>query len=253
MNTEVFESFKENVHLAIGYINLLDMYFKIAREKIEDYKTQSQGKGANEPIIIPGVEPHFRQDKEDDLLGIIPQTLTDIEKNISPVMINSCTNAIISLITFTEIYLRDIIEWIFRKKPETFCSNKEIKLTHEDIIKRKIDYEYLKNKILERVIHEITKENIANSIEELFNKRFEWDLTKFSTELIALKDISAIRNIIVHNNSKVNKTFLEIISTPDAYNLNDVLIVSPHEFKNNAKMTFKFIKKLDEFAHLKCM
>ena len=253
MNTEVFEIFKENVHLAIGYINLLDMYFMIAREKIEDYKKQIKNKGANEPIIIPGFEQHFKQNKDDDLLGIIPQKPSDIEKNINPVMINSCKNSIISLVTFTEIYLRDIIEWIFRKNPEAFCSNKEIKLTHEDIIKHKIDFEYLKNMILERWIHEITKENIADSIEELFDKRLKLKYEEFSEELKALKDISAIRNIIVHNNSKVNKIFLEIISTPDKYKSNDELIVLPDTFKHNAKATFKFIKKLDKLVYSKFM
>ena len=252
MNTEIFNRFKENVHHAVGFINILDALFSIAREKIQDFKSQIDQKGGISPIIIPGFESNFRENNEYDLLGIIPQSLQDLEKNINPVMINSCSKSIVVLITIIEVYLRDLVEWIFKKKPNIFSCDKEITLKYKDIIDLNIDNQYLRTKIIERYLNDISKKNLADFILELFDKKFHWKLSKMSTDLESLKDLSAIRNIIVHNNSKVDQIFLQNISTPGKYKLNDELVILPHLFKENAKKAYSFIKKLDELAFSKC-
>ena len=252
MNTEIFNRFKEDVHHAIGLINILDGILIIAKEKIQDYKSQNTEEGDISPIIIPGYEQHFKENNEIDQLGIIPQKFSDLEKNMTFVMIKSCSNSIVSLITIVEVYLRDLVEWIFSEKPEIFKSSKEIKLTYKEIIDSNIENQYLKTMIVEKTWNDISRKNLANSIIELFEKIFNWDLSKMASELGSLKDLSAIRNIIAHNNSRINQIFLNTISTPEKYNLGDELIINPEIFKQNAKKIFVLIKKLDELAYSKC-
>ena len=252
MNTEFFNRFKEDVHHAIGLINILEGILIIAKEKIQDYKSQNTEEGDISPIIIPGYEQHFKENNEIDQLGIIPQKFSDLEKNMTFVMIKSCSNSIVSLITIVEVYLRDLVEWIYLKNPKIFISDKEIKLTYKEIIDLNIDNQYLRAKIIERSLNDISKKNSADFVIDLFDSKFKWDLTKMTTDLLSLRDLSAIRNIIVHNDSNVDQIFLKNFSTPGKYKLNEKLIINPDIFKQNAKKIFVLIKKLDELAYSKC-
>jgi hypothetical protein len=251
MHTEAFNTFKTNISQLLGHINTLDLLLQLSNEKIAEFKKEKGDQAKHITLQVPGIVPKDAR-KYGKLFGAISINLSKADSLASPVMLTTCKNALVTLIAVTEGYLRDIAAWIFRENPNAFKSNKEIRLTHKDALELG-DYQSLLDKVLGRIMSDITKRNIADSLDELFVKVCGWeDTSGLNNDLTVLRNVSAIRNVVVHNQSKVNEIFLSMVSEPDKYTLGQKLVVSPQEIRSWTYAVIGLLKELDKIALFKC-
>jgi hypothetical protein len=230
MHTEAFNTFKTNISQLLGHINTLDLLLQLSNEKIAELKKEKGDQAKHITLQVPGIVPKDAR-KYGKLFGAISINLSKADSLASPIMLTTCKNALVTLIAVTEGYLQDIAAWIFRENPDAFKSKKEIRLTHEDALELG-DYQSLLDKVLGRIMSDITKRNIADSLYELVVKVCRWDTSGLNNNLTVLRNVSAIRNVVVHNQSEVNKIFLSVVSEPDKYTLGQKLVVSPQEIRS---------------------
>lgn len=242
MNTDVFREFEKNISHLLGHINSLDLLAQFAQEKISELKKT----GKNPTFVVHGVDPK-EQIKYDKILGVVKIQLSDADKLINFVVMTTCKNSLVSLVAIVEDYLKSICYHIIQTKPEVFKSAKELKLTYKEIIELK-NNQNLIDKMLNKIISGLTRNNIADSFKELFAKQFGWDINHLKKELTLLKDTSAERNIIVHNQSKVNQKFLSVISEPNKYKIDDEIIIGPKGLRKRTYSTIDVVKKFDDIV-----
>lgn len=250
MHTEAFNTFKTNISQLLGHINTLDLLLQLSNERIAELKKENGGQAKRTTLQVPGIVPKDAR-KYGKLFGAISIKLSKADSLASPVMLTTCKNALVTLIAVTEGYFRDISAWIFRENPDVFKSKKEILLTHEDVLELG-DYQSLLNKVLGRIMSDITKLNIAASLYELVVKVCRWDIPGLNNDLTVLRNVSAIRNVVVHNQSEVNKIFLSMVSEPDKYTLGQKIVISPQEIRSWTYTVIGLLRKLDKTVLLKC-
>ncbi len=250
MHTEAFNTFKINISQLLGHINALDLHLQISNEQIAKWKKEKGDQAKHITLHVPGVDPKDAH-KYKELFGAISISLSKADSLVSFVMLTTCKNALVTLIAVTEGYLRDIAAWVFRENPDAFKSNKEMLLTHKDALELG-DYQSLLDKVLERIMSDITKPNIADSLDELFAKVCGWDTSGLSNDLTVLRNVSAIRNVVVHNQSEVDEIFLSMVSEPDKYTLGQKLVFSPQEIRSWTYAVIGLLRELDTIALSKC-
>lgn len=250
MHTEAFNTFKTNISQLLGHINTLDLLLQLSNEKIAELKKEEGDQAKHITLQVPGIVSKDAR-KYGKLFGAIFIKLSKADSLASPVMLTTCKNALVTLIAVIEGYLQDIAAWIFRENPDAFKSNKEIRLTHKDALELG-DYQSLLDIVLGRIMSDITKRNIAGSLNELFVKVCGWDTSKLNNDLTVLRNVSAIRNVVVHNQSEVNEIFLSMVSEPDKYTLGQKLVVSTQEIRSWTYAVIGLLKELDKIALSKC-
>lgn len=250
MHTEAFNTFKTNISQLLGHINTLDLLLQLSNERIAELKKENGGQAKHTTLQVPGIVSKDAR-KYGKLFGAISIKLSKADSLASPVMLTTCKNALVTLIAVTEGYLRDISAWIFREKPDVFKSQKQMPLTYEDVLELG-DYQSLLDKMLGRIMSDITKHNIADSLYRLFVKVCRWDISGLNNDLTVLRNVSAIRNVVVHNQSEVNKIFLSMVSEPGKYTLDQKLVVSPQKIRSWTYAVIGLLKKLDKIALSKC-
>ena len=249
MHTEAFNTFKTNISQLLGHINTLDLLLQLSNEKIAELKKEKGDQAKHITLQVPGIVPKDAR-KYGKLFGAISINLSKADSLASPVMLTTCKNALVILIAVTEGYLRDIAAWIFRENPDAFKSKKKIQLTHEDVLDLG-DYQSLLDKVLGRIMSDITECNIADSLDKLF-KVCGWNTSGLNNDLTVLRNASAIRNVVIHNQSEVNEIFLSMVSEPDKYTLGQKLVISPQEIKSWTYAVIGLLRELDKIALSKC-
>ncbi len=161
MNTPAFDTFRNNVSNLLGHINALDLCLQIFKETIAGNQKQMGEKAKNATIEILGVDPKDEK-RYKEFFGVISVPISEAHQLAKPVMYKTCQNALVSLIAVVEEYLRDICCWIFEKRPETFKSKKQLNLTYESIIELG-KYEALMKILLNRILGEVSRDNLAES------------------------------------------------------------------------------------------
>ena len=189
--------------------------------------------------------------RDEELFGLISVPVSEAHQLADPLMLTTCKNALVSLIAVVEEYLRDICRWVFEKRPETFKSKKQIILTHESIIEFG-NYDALMNMLLNRILEDVSRDNVAESFRNLLRGRLGWDIKALGPGMVTLKDVSATRNVIIHNQSMINETFIAIVSKPEDYKLGQSINVGPLKLKDNAYAIIELMSQIDEMAVKKC-
>ena len=130
-----------------------------------------------------------------------------------------------------DFFLTETIRLTILEKPNLLSSEKKTIPFYELLINSK---EEIIESVIDKYIHEFSYKSVSDRIKYMSDK-FELDITFqnhtkidtfFSTEinLDDVIEIFAIRNIVIHNQGKVNKIFLDSVRNTK-YKLNDNVIV----------------------------
>lgn len=203
-------------------------------------------------VLVHDVNTHIFE-YNGELFGQEFYTLNDIKNNLEIVLSNNCKSLLVTLITILEEYLKDICLWVYNKKPVIYKSDsKKIVLAYSEIIEIGT-IEDLKIKIIEKTINNIRKNNIADSFKELFIKKFKCNIPDFDTQKDDIKEISEIRNIIIHNNSIIDEKFLSRIPNRNKYHKNQKLSIDTDFLRSSIYKSIYFIKNIDQVICEKCL
>ena len=130
-----------------------------------------------------------------------------------------------------DFFLNETIRLTILKKPNLLSSEKKTIPFYELLINSK---EEIIESVVDKYIHELSYKSISDRIKYMSDK-FELDIsfqnhnkidTFYSTviNLDEVIEIFAIRNIVIHNQGKANKLFLDSIRNT-IYKLNDYVII----------------------------
>ena len=250
MNTTAFQRYLGRVSAIRAYVNSLEIYMELAQERIQEIITNAVEKEVDEKIFT-SVYPITSHDEKYRKMGTFVFPASSLNNFVDYVKKVSYNNSIINIITLTEIYLTELCEWVMENNPSSFSSKENINLTYEEIVK--LDgINHLKKIVLKKMKSEYTHENLANSITELIINKFHWKIKNFKQEITHLRDLSLLRNIIVHNDSKVNEIFLTSISNPGDFKLGKSIFINFDIFNGYLSGTISFIKNIDDVVMKKC-
>lgn len=115
-------------------------------------------------------------------------------------------NAIISLMIRLENFLTDYFVWIIEKYPSKYLSEKNIK--YSELLK--YDFENLKKELSLEAANSI----MSQPQEEWWKtiKSHKFDLNVFAEHMANFKEVYYRRNLIVHNDGKINRQYLNGIN-----------------------------------------
>lgn len=250
MQTDVFNTFKTNASSVLGHINALDLCLQIYRESISAYQQKLEHQAKNTNFRISGIRPED-EEKYSELFGVVTVTVSEAHKLANSVMLTSCKNSLVPLIAVVEDYLQGICAWIFSKQPNILRSEKKLTLSYKEVIELG-SYDALMRKVMIRVMNDITRDNVADSFRNIFADVFKWDISAQEKGLVVLKDSTLKRNIVVHNQSKVNGIFLSKVSNPGDYVLEQEISIKPDELRDCSYSIINLIRELDALAFAKC-
>lgn len=119
-------------------------------------------------------------------------------------------NALISLLIRFESFLTDYFEWLVKKYPNKYLSEKCIR--YSELIK--FDFENLKKELSTEAANSIMSQPLDEWLKVIKSHKF--DLATLSDCLNEFTEIYYRRNLIVHNNGKVNRQYLAGIKKDEA-------------------------------------
>lgn len=111
-------------------------------------------------------------------------------------------NAIISLLIRFENFFTDYFEWLISKFPNKYLNEKSIK--YAELLK--YDFENLKKELSTEAANAIMSQPLGDWIKIIKSHKF--DIQSLASYLNDFAEIYYRRNIIVHNNGKVNRQYL---------------------------------------------
>lgn len=121
-------------------------------------------------------------------------------------------NALISLLIRFESFLAGYFQWMVNKYPDKYLNEKTIK--YSEIIK--FDYENLKKELSIEAANSIMSQSIEEWLRTIRSHKIE--LSTLERYLTDFKEIYYRRNIIVHNNGKINRQYLFALKKDESTN-----------------------------------
>jgi hypothetical protein len=100
-------------------------------------------------------------------------------------------------------YISDLLTLIFTNRPETLRSNEMVRV---DFLLRHTDMQQLVHALVERKVHELSFQSMADLASDL-NDKLEFALFDKKERLDRCTQLVEIRNLIVHNRARVNRRF----------------------------------------------
>lgn len=149
-----------------------------------------------------------RVDSEKNELNI-EKAAIEYEKARQMVDIHN-NNALISLLIRFESFLTDYFEWLVKKYPNKYLNEKSIR--YSELIK--FDLENLKKELSVEAANGIMSQPLDEWLKVIKSHKF--DLSTLSEYLNQFTEIYYRRNLIVHNNGKVNRQYLAGIKKDEA-------------------------------------
>ncbi len=148
--------------------------------------------------------------------------------------------SLVYLITKFENFLRMLLRLTFLKEPRILMT-KGKSINYEEVL-RFSNYNKLLLNIIEKEMFSLFMENIEN-INKYFEQRFNIALSSFVDEWLKFKERFYRRNLIVHNNSVINETYIE----KTGYKGEDrILRVDPKYLDESIELFGEFSKKITE-------
>jgi hypothetical protein len=136
-----------------------------------------------------------------------------------------------------EHYFNDILRLIYKNKIECLKNN-QMSYTREELINFG-DYDTLfQNMIEDEIFRFDIKYDYIEKI-NYFESKFKLDLSRIKKYDKKMTEIYEIRNVIVHNDSKINKRFMEK-NRYTKYSMGDTVLIDLQEI-NSSIENIKFI------------
>jgi hypothetical protein len=139
-----------------------------------------------------------------------------------------------------EEFLYDIFLVLFQNYPIYIYREKSSKTELDyNIIFKESDIESLKRKIIEKKVKSIIQSNNIKKIINKFAYVFDIDITIAKEDIDSLFLASRIRNVLSHNNGKINSMFLSDLNKENIqtnYNLNDRIKINDDDIRTVQKL-----------------
>ena len=111
-------------------------------------------------------------------------------------------NALISVLVRFENFLNDYFVWLINKYPDKYLSEKQIK--YSELLK--YNYDELRSELAKEAANSIMSQPLSDWLKTFSNHKIKLDV--ISKQLNEFKEIYYRRNLIVHNNGKINRQYL---------------------------------------------
>jgi len=149
----------------------------------------------------------------------------------------------IFIIMTMENYFNNILRLIFNNKIVCLKNNQK-SYTREEILNYK-DFNSLIEKIIEDEIFVFDIKNDYYKKIKYFESKFKINLSRINNIQNEMIEICEIRNIIVHNDSKVNEKFLEKVKKIN-YSIGDEIVIDDYKIFNSIEKIQFVLTILDE-------
>lgn len=126
---------------------------------------------------------------------------------------------LVNYLAYLEAVMQDLQRCIYKNNPTLLPEEKEIKL--KDIVNKSTMDEML-NYLIEKQLEKSGYDKITNQIERLNNKPFLLKISIKKNEINELNTFIAIRNLILHNGSRITNEYLEL-DKKSKYKIGDVI------------------------------
>jgi len=241
----------QNMRANMAKIDLLGMYsHKIFKNFPENLPEKTLKKYSTDVSTLKKIRESVTE-LEFNLIGEEELIEQGISREFAKLFLNTCYLSIgketlnstdfeqvlyrqelISLFSYLEGYFQDINRILF-ENDKSLLSNKDIQIPLEKVLNAN-DYEHLISIIIEDKLSKSGYDKITNIIQRWKKEPYKIVLKLKKTELDKLDRYTMLRNIIVHNNSKVNKEFISYLKNGeseigDSYILDDKCL---NEFKD---------------------
>ena len=171
--------------------NLLEAVERIV--KVEEIETPN---GRNYSVTIDKTKIDVQKNELN-----IEKAAIEHEKARQMIQIHT-NNALISLLIRFENFLYSYFEWIIKKYPDKYLSEKNI--TYSELIK--FDFDEMKRELTKEAASSIMSQPFSDWLKTI--KKHKFDLTSLSEPITVFTEAYYRRNIIVHNNSCINRQYL---------------------------------------------
>lgn len=147
--------------------------------------------------------------------------------------------ALITLISFFESLIADLLQFFYLKYPNALPSEGHI-LSLADL--REIgSIEDAEKYLIDKEVDDLLRENIETQI-EYFTKRPKVNLKLLDDQLTTLVEINQRRNLLVHNSGEVNRTYIARVSKDylreKEIKEGDILTVNGEYLSNSIDLTY---------------
>lgn len=145
---------------------------------------------------------------------------------------------LISLYSYLEGYFQDL-QRILYEQDKTLLSNKDKQVLLNKILEVE-DYEQLIKIIIDDKLVKSGYEKISSIIEKWKKEPFKIILKLKKAELIKLDKFTSIRNIIIHNNSKVDDSLIDYLDI-EKYEVGQNYKLNPEVMKEFRDLIFEIV------------
>ncbi len=132
---------------------------------------------------------------------------------------------IINYLAYFEAFMQDVFRHVYTDNPSLIPEDKELKW--KEIVDKK-DYSSILNYVINKQLEKSGYDKLSTQITRLNNKPFLFKIKVDKKTLKSLEKLICVRNIIIHNGSKVNAELLELIND-SSIKLNDFYQLSRKE------------------------
>lgn len=139
--------------------------------------------------------------------------------------------AFVNLVALFDAFLKDVFFVVLTSNPATLKSSRSVsydRVLEYESMAELIDY------LAARDLHEVGYKSIPEQI-EYYEKRFAITCLPPGTDVGALVEVRAIRNLIVHNNGVVNHRFLEEVPA-SSHALGERILVDESRFLESKRV-----------------
>lgn len=143
----------------------------------------------------------------------------------------------IFIIMTMDNYFNDLLRIIYNYRIECLKNNQK-NYTREEILNYD-DYEALKNKMIEDEIFGFDMKRDYKKKIQYFENKFNIDLLRIKENENKIIELCELRNIIIHNNGKINEKFLEKVNN-DSYSLGEEVVIDYARI-HNAVIKIQFV------------
>lgn len=155
-------------------------------------------------------------------------------------------NAIMSLLVRFENFFHDYFKWLIQKYPDKYLNDKSIPFS--ELVK--YNYDDMRSKLVTDTADEIMYEPMSEWLKILASHKI--DLSPLGKYLKSFEEVYYRRNIIVHNNGKVNRQYLSAVYPAEEGPAVDTKLTPNKEYIINAFDTAMIIIYGILYESLKC-
>ena len=137
----------------------------------------------------------------------------------------------INYLAHLEALMQDVFRHVFKNNPDLLPEDKEIKW--KEIVDKK-SVEEIHDYVIDKHLEKSGYDKLSHQIEKLNNKPFLFSISIKKEKLIEIENLITIRNLILHNGSKITNDYLKL-NPKSKFALNETIILTREEV-NNAQL-----------------